>query len=82
MQNADGNPTLDGRQQAVVDHAAGPLVAFGGPGTGKTTVLERRFLRLADEASPDRILFLVPNRAQKMALQERLTRALLSGDRQ
>ncbi|MDQ4126196.1 MAG: ATP-dependent helicase, partial [Actinomycetota bacterium] len=42
----------------------------------------RRFLRLADEASPDRILFLVPNRAQKMALQERLTRALLSGDRQ
>lgn len=74
-------PALDERQQAVVDHAAGPLVALGGPGSGKTTVLERRFLRLAEESSPDRILFLVPNRAQKMALQERLTRTLLSGDR-
>jgi superfamily I DNA/RNA helicase len=70
---------LDERQRAVVDHAAGPLVAFGGPGTGKTTVLEERFLRLATlpGSSPDRILFLVPNRAQKMALQDRLTRRLL-----
>ena len=74
---------LDDRQQAVVDHGSGPLVAYGGPGTGKTTVLEERFLRLAASAasSPDRILFLVPNRAQKMALQERLTRTLLDGDR-
>ncbi|MDQ3958348.1 MAG: ATP-dependent helicase, partial [Actinomycetota bacterium] len=74
---------LDPSQQAVVDHGRGPLVVFGGPGTGKTTVLEERSLRLAAEpgSSPDRILFLVPNRAQKMALQDRLTRRLLSGDR-
>ncbi|HEX2294844.1 MAG TPA: ATP-dependent DNA helicase, partial [Actinomycetota bacterium] len=72
---------LDGPQQAVVDHRAGPLVALGGPGSGKTTVLERRFLHLAEASSPDRILFLVPNRAQKLALQERLTRRLLDGDR-
>ena len=56
-------------------------MAFGGPGSGKTTVLERRFLRLAEETSSDRVLFLVPNRAQKMALQDRLTRRLLAGDR-
>jgi superfamily I DNA/RNA helicase/RecB family exonuclease len=72
---------LDDAQRAVVDHAAGPLVALGGPGSGKTTVLEHRFLRLAEESSPDRILFLVPNRTQKMALQERLTRTLLLGER-
>jgi superfamily I DNA/RNA helicase/RecB family exonuclease len=74
-------PVLDERQQAVVEHLAGPLVVFGGPGSGKTTVLERRFLRLAEQSSPDRILFLVPNRAQKIALQDRLTRTLLDGDR-
>ncbi|HEX2057105.1 MAG TPA: ATP-dependent DNA helicase [Actinomycetota bacterium] len=81
MQNADEATPLDEPQRLVLEHPAGPLVALGGPGTGKTTVLERRFLRLASGASPDRILFLVPNRAQKMALQERLTRRLLSGDR-
>jgi len=55
------------------------LVALGGPGTGKTTVLEERFVALAkkDGCSPDRLLLLVPNRAQKMALQDRLTRRLL-----
>ncbi|MFN2587780.1 MAG: ATP-dependent helicase [Actinomycetota bacterium] len=75
---------LDGCQQAVAGHGSGPLVAYGGPGTGKTTVLEERFLRLAQApgCSPDRILFLVPNRAQKMALQHRLTTRLLTGPRQ
>lgn len=76
---------LDPTQQAVVEHAVGPLLALGGPGTGKTKILEERFLALAtgqrpaaaDNAAPDRILFLVPNRAQKMALQERLTKRLL-----
>ena len=74
---------LDDRQQAVVGHGSGPLVAYGGPGTGKTPVLEERFVRLAEESecSPDRILFLVPNRAQKMALQHRLTTRLLTGSR-
>jgi superfamily I DNA/RNA helicase/CRISPR/Cas system-associated exonuclease Cas4 (RecB family) len=54
-------------------------LALGGPGTGKTKVLEERFvsLAMAEGCSPDRILFLVPNRAQKMALQDRLTRRLL-----
>ncbi|MDQ4094697.1 MAG: UvrD-helicase domain-containing protein, partial [Actinomycetota bacterium] len=71
--------TLDPQQRAVVEHREGALVAFGGPGTGKTSVLEERFvqLSLAEGCSPDRILFLVPNRAQKMVLQDRLTRRLL-----
>ena len=71
--------TLDADQCAVVEHGSGPLRVLGGPGTGKTTVLEERFLRLASspDCSADRILFLVPNRAQKIRLQDRLTRRLL-----
>ncbi|MGH2736042.1 MAG: UvrD-helicase domain-containing protein, partial [Actinomycetota bacterium] len=51
-------PTLDVEQQRVVGHGAGPLCALGGPGTGKTTVLEERFVRLAlaPGSSADRIL--------------------------
>jgi superfamily I DNA/RNA helicase/RecB family exonuclease len=70
---------LDRDQRRVVDHDAGALCVLGGPGTGKTTVLVERFVRLAlaPESSPDRILFLVPNRAQKIDLVDRLTRRLL-----
>ncbi|MBA3349822.1 MAG: ATP-dependent helicase [Actinobacteria bacterium] len=72
--------SLDDDQRSVVEHRAGPLLlVHGGPGTGKTTALAERFVQLAcsEGCSPDRILFLVPNRAQKIALQERLTRRLL-----
>ncbi|MDQ3752478.1 MAG: ATP-dependent helicase [Actinomycetota bacterium] len=71
---------LDQDQRRVVDYDAGPLLlVHGGPGTGKTTTLAERFVQLArsPDCSPDRILFLVPNRAQKITLQERLTRRLL-----
>src|SRR5919106_1170960 len=70
---------LDAHQRRAVEHGAGPMCMLGGPGTGKTTVLEERFVRLAlqEGSSPDRILFLVPNRAQKIALQDRITRRLL-----
>lgn len=74
-----GHVALDDEQRKVVEHTTGALRVLGGPGTGKTRVLEERFLRLAREpgCSPDRALFLVPNRAQKIALQDRLTRRLL-----
>ncbi len=75
-----GSLDLDQDQRRVVDHDSGPLLlVHGGPGTGKTTALAERFVQLArsEDCSPDRILFLVPNRAQKIALQERLTRRLL-----
>lgn len=70
---------LDDAQRSVVEHDRGALVTLGGAGTGKTTVLEERFvaLSLAPDLSADRILWLVPNRAQKMALQNRITRRLL-----
>jgi superfamily I DNA/RNA helicase/RecB family exonuclease len=70
---------LDDAQRRATAHTAGPLCVLGGPGTGKTTVLEERFIRLArsEGSSADRILWLVPNRAQKIALVERLTHRLL-----
>lgn len=76
---ASGRPALDPDQVRALGHGSGALCMLGGPGTGKTTVLEERFVRLAtsEGCSADRILFLVPNRGQKMALQDRLTRRLL-----
>ncbi|MFN2524935.1 MAG: ATP-dependent helicase [Actinomycetota bacterium] len=76
---------LDEAQRRVVDHGAGPLLVLGGPGTGKSWSLEERFLALVagsaaaepEGLSSDRILFLVPNRAHKIALQDRLTKRLL-----
>jgi superfamily I DNA/RNA helicase/RecB family exonuclease len=69
----------DADQARVLAHDAGPLVVLGGPGCGKTTVLEERFIRLARSpgCSPDRILLLVPNRAQKIEVQDRITKRLL-----
>jgi superfamily I DNA/RNA helicase/RecB family exonuclease len=69
----------DEGQRRIVEHGSGPLLALGGPGTGKTVTLAERFVRLAtsDGCTADRVLFLVPNRAQKIALQDRLTRRLL-----
>nr|MBA2312164.1 ATP-dependent helicase [Actinomycetota bacterium] len=77
----DSTPTMgfDPDQQQVVDHRNGRLLALGGPGTGKSTVLEERFVRLAlsDGCAPDRVLFLVTNRGQKIVAQDRITRRLL-----
>ena len=54
------------------------MCVLGAPGTGKTTVLAERFVKLAtDGASSDRILFLMPNRVQKMRMQDALTKRLL-----
>src|SRR5918999_2327879 len=75
---------LDEQQAAVVGHGSGPLLLLGGPGTGKTVALKERFIELAcqsvrgaGDCTSDRVLFLVPNRTQKMALQDELTRRLL-----
>ncbi len=74
----------DAVQRRVLDHTEGPLLLLGGPGTGKTTTLVERFVSLAGQraagtgdCTSDRVMFLVPNRTQKMSLQDRLTRRLL-----
>ncbi|WP_370618321.1 ATP-dependent helicase [Mumia qirimensis] len=68
-------PSLDAHQQAVVDHAAGPLLVLAGPGTGKTTTLvetvvdriERHGLR------PEQVLVLTFSRKAAEELRHRVS---------
>jgi len=64
---------LDPVQRGVVDHDGGPLLVLGSPGTGKTTVLTERWVRLAMETNePHRVLLLVPTRERALALRDEL----------
>lgn len=69
---------LDEVQRRAVYHEDGPLLILGAPGTGKTTVLEHRYLRLAaePELAPHRVLFLCTNRSYSMQAKDRLARRL------
>ncbi len=65
--------TLDAAQQRVVGYDGGALLVLGSPGTGKTTVLVERWVRLATEAvEPHRILLLVPTRERALRLRDEL----------
>ncbi|MET3985971.1 ATP-dependent DNA helicase [Streptomyces sp. PvR034] len=65
-------PVLDAAQQAVVDHAAGPLLVLAGPGTGKTTTLvEAVAARVEAGADPARILVLTFSRKAAVELRDR-----------
>ncbi|MGH2733661.1 MAG: ATP-dependent helicase [Actinomycetota bacterium] len=65
---------LTDRQREAIEHEGGPLLVLGGPGTGKTLTLERRFLRLActPGLAPHRILFLCNSRAYSQQVKDRL----------
>ena len=66
-------PDLDAQQQAVVDHAAGPLLVLAGPGTGKTTTLVEAIVRRIDEgAHPDSVLALTFSRKAAEQLRDRV----------
>ncbi|MFK0190549.1 ATP-dependent helicase [Kitasatospora sp. NPDC090308] len=67
-------PQLDSFQQAVVEHASGPLLVLAGPGTGKTTTLvEAVTRRVADGTAPERVLVLTFSRRAAMELRDRMT---------
>jgi DNA helicase-2/ATP-dependent DNA helicase PcrA len=60
-------------QRQVVEWPAGPVLALGGAGSGKTTALRERFAHLVEHGvEPDRILFLTYAPAQADALREAL----------
>jgi superfamily I DNA/RNA helicase/RecB family exonuclease len=70
-------PVLDPAQQAVVDHADGPLLVLAGPGTGKTTTLvESVVARVESGAAPDDVLVLTFSRKAADELRERIATRL------
>lgn len=70
-------PLLDASQQAVVDHAGGPLLVLAGPGTGKTTTMVEAIVsRVARGTDPDRILALTFSRKAAEQLREKVTARL------
>ncbi len=71
-------PSLDGAQQRVVGHAAGPLLVLAGPGTGKTTaIVESVVHRISHRGiDPERVLVLTFSRKAAEELRERITMRL------
>ena len=79
---APASPELldDPLQRHVIEHADGPLLVIGGPGTGKTRVLvEAVAARIAAGADPERILVLTFGRRGAAALRDRIE-ARIAGD--
>ncbi len=69
-----------GPQREAVTHAGGPLVVLGGPGAGKTRVIESRFLWLVSEGvEPGRIAVVCPSAAGADLLRGRLESELMQG---
>ena len=67
-------PVLDPYQQAVAEHAGGPLLVLAGPGTGKTTTLVEAVTRRIERGTdPERILVLTFSRKAAMELRDRMT---------
>ena len=70
----------DAAQEAVLEHRNGALLVTGGPGTGKTSVLIERFVRLVEgDAEPERVaLVLRSRRARDSARASVLERLAVS----
>lgn len=68
---------LNGNQRLAVCHEEGPMLVLAGPGSGKTTVLLCRILRLIDRglARPSQILALTFSKAAAEEMKERFQKA-------
>jgi DNA helicase-2/ATP-dependent DNA helicase PcrA len=75
MESKQENP-----QDGAIEHAGGPLLLLGEPGTGKSETLARRLARLAaaGEATPDRVLLVAATRPGAERLRTRVE-SLLEG---
>ncbi|MDQ2983475.1 MAG: ATP-dependent helicase [Actinomycetota bacterium] len=69
---------LDTYQQAAVAHGDGPAIVLAGPGSGKTSVIVERVVRLIEEerARPEELLVLTFSRKAAADLRERIAARL------
>ncbi len=75
-----GGLVPDPEQELAAAHPGGPALVLAGPGTGKTSVLIRRILRvLGDGADPSSILALTFTNKAARELRDRLERDLGPG---
>jgi DNA helicase-2/ATP-dependent DNA helicase PcrA len=66
--------------QRALSYQGGPLVVLGAAGSGKSSLLSRRFLWLVEQGSiPDRIALLTPTLARADAARARLEQELTDG---
>src|SRR5215471_11658823 len=64
----------DDRQREAIEHIHGPMLVVAGAGTGKTSVLVNRIVRLVEEghAKPEEILALTYTRNSAIEMGERV----------
>ncbi len=74
--------TLTPQQKVAVDHVEGPILAVAGAGTGKTTVLACRAVRLIEDklANPKEILAVTYTRNSARDLLKRIARLWKGSD--
>ncbi len=72
---------LNPAQRAAVEHASGPLLIVAGAGTGKTTVLTRRYAHLLAQpgTSTERVLALTFTEKAAGELEDRILQLLPAG---
>src|SRR5256885_12138096 len=70
---------LTADQRRIVDHGAGPARLVGPAGSGKTTALVARWLRLAEGIDPARLLVLCRDRAAADRFREAVLADLTGG---
>src|SRR5688500_1793351 len=70
---------LTAEQRAVVEHRAPLAIASGGPGTGKTTALRHRYLRLVREGDASRVLVVARSRPAAARFRDEVLPDLAGG---
>ncbi len=64
---------MSGDERRAIEHPGGPLIIIGGAGTGKTTVLARRFAWLASQgAAPEEVLSIAHSETAADGLRARV----------